>query len=443
MRRRIGLISEHASPLGLLGGVDGGGQNVYVAQVAKRLAALGHAVDVFTRRDDPGQPFVRAWEGGVRVVHVPAGPAAYVRKEDLYPLMPEFTRAVLRFIDREEARYDVLHANFWMSGLVAAEIKRTLGTPFVVTFHALGRVRRLHQGEADGFPDARFAVEERVAAEADRIIAECPQDEHDLLTLYDADPARITIVPCGFDDGELWPVEKARARAHLGLPPGERVVLHLGRMVPRKGVDTVVRGFARLMREHRIAARLLLVGGERDDPDPAATPEIGRLHAIAADEGVADAVTFTGRRRRDVLRWYYSAADVFVTTPWYEPFGITPVEAMACGTPVVGADVGGIKYSVRDGETGLLVPPRDPAAVATALARLYADPALLRRMQRRSIERANRFFTWQRVAAELADVYERVLAEHRVASPAVVPVDAATPARTGRGRRAATAVAGD
>ena len=415
MTRRIALISEHASPLGSPGGVDSGGQNVYVGQIARHLATAGYEVDIFTRRDDASLPEITSWVNGVRVVHVPAGPALPVRKEDLLPYMTEFTDWTLGFCAREGRTYDLIHANFWMSGLVAAEIKRRTGTPFVITFHALGRVRRLYQGEADAFPDARFTVEDRIVAEADRIIAECSQDEEDLIRLYSADPARITIIPCGFDGAEMAPMSKALARVTLGINPEERVILQLGRMVPRKGVDTVIRALACLRRDHGIAARLLIVGGETDEPDPITTPEIGRLQAIAAEEGVADAVTFVGRRGRDTLKYYYCAADVFVTTPWYEPFGITPVEAMACGTPVVGANVGGIKYSVRDGETGYLVPPDDPAAVAERIARLYRHPELLRVFSRRAVTRANELFTWEKVASAVAALYEEVLSPSRPA----------------------------
>src|SRR5581483_11837253 len=190
----------------------------------------------------------------------------------------------------------------------------------------------LHQGTADQFPDERFAVEDRIVAESDHIIAESPQDEEDLIHLYNADPAKITIIPCGFDSSELWPISKALARVSLGLPPDDRVILHVGRIVPRKGIDTVIRAFSRLIQDHHISARLIIVGGETEDPDDKATPEIGRLQAIAREEGVTDQILFAGRRGRDVLKYYYSAADVFVATPWYEPFGITPVEAMACGT---------------------------------------------------------------------------------------------------------------
>ena len=359
---------------------------------------------------------------GVRIVHVSAGLAEYVRKEDLLPLMPEFTSYIEEFCKAKNQTYDLIHANFWMSGLVAADLKLILGIPFIITFHALGRVRRFHQGEADRFPEQRFAIEERIVAEADRIIAECPQEKEDLCRFYQADPAKITIIPGGFDTNQFSPIGKALARVALGLHPEERVILQLGRMVPRKGVDTVIRGFASFVKEVRgerqevrcfsppaPPARLLIVGGESEQPNPSLCPEIGRLQAIATESGVSGQVTFVGQRGRDALKWYYSAADVFITTPWYEPFGITPVEAMACGTPVIGSNVGGIKFTVQDGETGYLVPPRDPEAIASHLAYLYQNPQVLEQLRARAIQRANQLFTWQKVTSAIAELYQQVL----------------------------------
>jgi D-inositol-3-phosphate glycosyltransferase len=415
MTRRIAIISEHASPLGFLGGADSGGQNVYVGQIASRLAATGHEVDVFSRRDNAFLPPVTEWLNGVRIVHVPAGPPEPIRKEDLLPFMEEFTAFVLRYCKRRRAPYDVVHANFWMSGMVAAEIKRVTGIPFVITFHALGRVRRMHQGEADDFPDERFTIEDQIVAEADRIIAECPQDEEDLVQLYDADPGKTVIIPCGFDPSEMWPISKPLARVALGLSPEDRVVLQLGRMVPRKGVDTAISGFARMVRDHCIEAQMLVVGGESDLPDPAVTPEIGRLQSIAKAEGVADRVRFVGRRGRDDLKYYYSAADLFVSVPWYEPFGITPVEAMACGTPVIGSNVGGIKFTVRDGETGYLVPANEAGQLAERMAHLYQHPKLLSLFGRQGVRRVNEMFTWREVAGAVNALFEEILAPSRLA----------------------------
>jgi D-inositol-3-phosphate glycosyltransferase len=404
--QRIALISDHASPLAAAGGVDSGGQNIYVAEIARSLVRLGHAVDVFTRRDAPDLPAVVDWSGA-RVVHVPAGPPQFVRKEDLLPAMADFASFMRGFCERE-GRYDLIHANFFMSGLVASELKRALGIPFVMTFHALGLVRRLHQGEADQFPPERLEIERHLMSEADAIIAECPQDLDDLVQLYGAESNRISVIPCGFEPKQFWPVERRFARKALGFDADERIVLHLGRLVPRKGADNVIRAVARLVKCERVDATLLIVGGNSDVPDPAVTPEIGRLRALAQSEGIGDRVVFTGRRPRELLKLYYSAADAFVTTPWYEPFGITPLEAMACATPVIGSAVGGIKFSVIDNETGFLVPPKAPEILAERLADIYERPRLGKRLGRAAARRAKRFFTWHTVADALAVVYAGV-----------------------------------
>ncbi|HEY0847304.1 MAG TPA: glycosyltransferase family 1 protein [Noviherbaspirillum sp.] len=406
--RKIALISEHASPLASIGSTDSGGQNVYVAQIARQLARLGYLVDIFTRRDAVTQEQVVDWAPGIRVIHVPAGPAHFIPKEKMLPFMEQFGRFVIRFARRQKIPYDLIHANFFMSGMVALQARKALGVPFVMTFHALGRVRRLSQKEADAFPDVRFAIEERLMQEADRIIAECPQDQRDMEEHYGAPAERIDIVPCGFDPDEFWPVT-LDARQYLGIDRDEFIILQLGRMVPRKGVDNVIRAAAILLHQYQIPVRLLIVGGNAEQPDPVATPELGRLMALAQTLGVEQAVTFTGQRRRDQLRYYYSAANVFVTTPWYEPFGITPVEAMACGTPVVGTAVGGIKTTVVDGETGYLVPPNDPDALAERLAWLYRRPHLAQRLGWAGMRRAYQHFTWSNVAAQLVNVYESVL----------------------------------
>ncbi|SHH41860.1 glycosyltransferase [Pollutimonas bauzanensis] len=404
--RRVAIVSEHASPIALAGSVDSGGQNVYVAQVARQLAAQGDKVDVFTRLDSPHLPLEMDWGEGVRIVHVPAGPARYLPKEDLLPYMGEFGAFMQRYFGTHSESYELVHANFFMSAMAALPVARRFGIPLAVTFHALGRVRRLHQAEADRFPDCRFDIEDEIVQEADCIIAECPQDRRDLIDLYGADPRRIRMVPCGFDPQEMWPMERSPARASLGWDKDAFYILQLGRMVPRKGVDNVIRGMARLRKKYGVDARLCVVGGNTAQPLDAATPELARLKAVARQEGVLDFVEFTGRRGRGQLRRYYCASDVFVTTPWYEPFGITPVEAMACGRPVVGSDTGGIRYTVVDGETGFLVPPKDPDALAARLARLARDQRLSANMGLAGARRADRLFTWERVAAELARVFD-------------------------------------
>lgn len=414
MIARIAMISEHASPLASLGGVDSGGQNVYVSQLAHHLAAGGLKVDIFTRRDDPSLPEIVDFISRVRVVHIDAGPPRALPKERLLPHMAEFARNTAAFCHRQRAPYDIVHANFWTSGVVAMTLKHELGLPFVITFHALGRVRKQHQGGADRFPRAREEIEAAIITASHRVIAECAQDRNDLIQLYRAEPDKVCVIPCGFDSTELWPIAKRVARSELGFDADERLMLQLGRIVPRKGIDVPIRALALLRNIYGIDVRLAIVGGETDEPNARATPEIGRLQRIAQEAGVLDRVHFIGRRARPTLRYYYSAADIFVTTPWYEPFGITPLEAMACATPVIGARVGGIKTTVRDGKTGFLVPPHDAEALAERVAYLYRHPELIDQFGRAGRERALRSFTWEQVAGRVAGLYDRAAATRPV-----------------------------
>lgn len=406
--KRIAFISEHASPMASLGGVDTGGQNVYVAQLAKHLASQGYLVDVFTRRESAEVAEVVNWAPGVRVIHVTAGPAEVIIKEDILQYMDEFKDNMIAFIITQQVHYALIHANFFMSAQVAMGVKRELDIPFVVTFHALGHVRRIHQAEKDKFPEERLTIEEQAVQEADYIIAECPQDKEDLIQYYDAPVNKITIIPCGFSSTEFYPIDKEVARRIVGLPQKEHIILQLGRMVPRKGVDNVIRALGELKGTNK-PVRLVVVGGECEELVEETCPEYARLMNIVRENGIEASVIFTGRKNREQLKFYYNAADVFITTPWYEPFGITPLEAMACGTPVIGSNVGGIKYSVADGETGLLVPAENPKILAAKIAELVNDEDKLNLMSRNAISRVNTFFTWARVAQQVEDLYKNLV----------------------------------
>jgi glycosyltransferase involved in cell wall biosynthesis len=414
MKTKIAFISDHASPIAALGGVDTGGQNVYVGELAYQLAKKGYEVDIFTRWEYPQLPQVVQWRDGVRVVHVKAGPVECIPKEQLLPYMAAFRENMITFIQQENISYDLIHANFFMSAQVAIELKALLHIPFVVTFHALGHIRRLHQGEQDKFPPERLEIETNAIRQADYIIAECPQDREDLINYYQAPPDKIRVVPCGVNPEEMFPVDQRLARMKLKLPQDDIILLQLGRMVPRKGVDNVIKAMPRL-KYTGARVRLIIVGGEQDAGENGFNPEIARLRQLAKDLGLQTSVTFAGRKGRDELKYYYAAADLFITTPWYEPFGITPLEAMACGTPVIGADVGGIKYSVQDGKTGLLVPPNDPYILAEKISELLQRRPVLEEMGRNAIKRVNALFTWQRVAQLMSRLYEKAISASRLA----------------------------
>lgn len=407
-------MSEHASPVALRGSEDAGGQNVYVDEVSRSLAQLGYEVDVFTRRDSPERPEIERWADGVRVVNLTAGPPGFLLKDDIWPHMGAFCDSFLDFCRRDGARYDLIHGNFWMSGWAALQLSRRLGIPAVQIFHATGKTKRRHQGEADTSPDGRVAVELEVVREIDAIIAQCPCEVAELIDDYGADPAKVTMIPAAVNTHVFRPVPRDDARRVIGLAVEGPVVVYVGRILPRKDVRNLLRASALLMDETSMPLDVLLVGGDTVEPNPVVTPEIGELRRLSEELGIADRVHITGKRQTEELRYYYSAGDVVVTTPWYEPFGLTPLEAMASGRPVIGSAVGGITYTVRDGETGLLVPPRDPAALAAALRFLLERPDRRCEMGHAARQRVEQEFTWPLVARRISALYEDLLSSSRL-----------------------------
>lgn len=405
---QIGMISEHASPLATLGEADAGGQNVHVAALARRLAADGHTVDVYTRRDDPALPERVPLTDGVDVVHVDAGPPERLPKDELLRWMHQFGDDLATRFTQPEARPDVLHAHFWMSGLAALRATRRSdnghvpAVPVVQTFHALGSVKRRYQGAADTSPTARIPLEKTLCADVDLVIATC-QDEVRELRRLGASDDRVRVVPCGVDLGVFTP-GTARARQADEARPVR--LLSLGRLVERKGVATIVQALARLG-DDAPAVELLVAGGpplrelDRD-------PEVRRLRAEAEQLGVADQVRFLGAVSHEDVPALLRSVDVVACTPWYEPFGIVPLEAAACGLPVLASAVGGMLDTVVHDRTGLLVPPRDSAAVADALLRL-SDRRFRLRLGAAARVRAERQYGWAAVARQTAEAYAEVV----------------------------------
>ncbi len=390
----ISMVSEHASPLAALGGADAGGQNVHVGSLARALADLGHKVTVHTRRDDPGLPRWVTAEGGVRVHHVDAGPPQAVAKDNLRPYMEAFADGLAETWQKRPP--DAVHAHFWMSGLAALAAARPVGVPVVQTFHALGAVKRRHQGAEDTSPPDRLRTEEWIMAEADRVIATC-HDEVGELRRLGAPAERLRVVPCGVDLKCFRPGGPVAARSAL-----HRLVV-VGRLVERKGVGDVIAALATLP-----GTELLIAGGgPRHDLET--DPDVVRLGDAAQAHGVADRVRFLGQVTRGALPSLLRSADTVVCVPTYEPFGIVPLEAMACGVPVVAAAVGGLKESVVDGVTGVHVPPGDPDRLAAVLAALLADPAARSRLGAAGMARARNRYGWPRVAAATASVYDEMV----------------------------------
>lgn len=393
---RVALVSEHASPLAVLGGTDAGGQNAHVAALAAALAGRGAQVVVHTRRDNPDMPRRVRMARGVVVDHVPAGPAEPVGKDELLPYMDEFAADLRRRWAAQ--RPDVAHSHFWMSGYATVRAARPLGIPVLHTFHALGVVKKREQGVRDTSPPERAEIEAQLLRGpdrlgADRILATCPDEVFELLRLG-ADSSRVTVVPCGVDTALFTPDGPMAPRA-----PGMTRILYVGRLVQRKGIGNLIAALRAVP-----GAELVIAGG----PDPGrldGDPEVGRLRALAGTCQVRDRVRFLGRVEHARLPALYRSADAVACVPWYEPFGIAAVEAMACGVPVVVAAVGGLTDTVIHNVTGLHVPPRQPEMIAAALRRLLGDPGLRRLLGSAGRARAVRHYAMDRVVASTLRAY--------------------------------------
>ncbi len=392
---RIAMVSEHASPLATLGGVDAGGQNVHVADLARALGRLGAEVVVHTRRDDPALARTVDFAPNVVVDHVDAGPAAPLPKDKLLPYMPAFARQLHEAWQSDAP--DVVHSHFWMSGLAAVGAAQPLGIPVAHTYHALGVVKRRHQGAQDTSPAVRIDIERMLATVVDRVVATSGDEAFELVGLG-ADVDRITVVPCGVDLERFRPDGPLDDQRRTGR---QRVVV-VSRLVERKGIGNVIAALAELP-----GVELVVAGGppaamlEDDD-------EARRFQALAHSLGVADRVELRGAVPREAVPALLRSADVVACCPWYEPFGLVAVEAMACGVPVVASAVGGLAESVADGVTGILVPPRQPDRIAEALGQLLGDERRRRAMGAAGLRRA-RCFAWPRIAKQTLDVAARLV----------------------------------
>lgn len=388
---KIAMVSEHASPLATLGGIDAGGQNVHVAALASGLARRGHEVTVFTRRDAVGLPErVRAKSGYV-VEHVPAGPPSEVPKDQLWPFMGDFASHLGERWKNEH--FDVAHSHFWMSGAATMRAAADTGTPWAHTFHALGTVKNRYQGANDTSPIERIAVEASICKRAGVVIATCRDEIAELTKLLGRAPKRAVVIPCGVDTDLFIPF---RPRPRTAAPR----ILAVGRLVERKGIADTIEAVGRLPE-----VELLVAGGPAREA-LSLDPEFERLQGVARTAGCADRVRFLGGMPRQRMPAIFAAADLVAATPWYEPFGIVPLEAMACARPVVGSAVGGLLDTIEAGVTGELLAPHDPEGLATVFDALLSDRARRIRYGRAGAERVRRRFSWNTVVAQT----ERTLA---------------------------------
>lgn len=420
MSKRIAWLTDHADPLTAIGGLEAGGENVYVLELTRALARLGWVIDVYTRWSSPKTTQIAKIAPNVRVIRLKAGPIDHIPRDQLFPHMREYVENFQKFSRENKLDYLLVHGNYYFSGWAGVQIARHLGIPHLNTFHTLGAIRHLVLGSKDKSPKERIRLETEVLNCADRIIATSPPMKEEMVKYYGTSAKKIVVVPGGVNLNRFTPTPQLLARRVLHLDSNRVIILYVGRIERRKGIETLLSAMyelARKMPEQRKVLRCYISGGVAPSkwarmPEGAEKEEVYRLQAIVDQLGIKDMVRFVGSINREYLQYYYSSADVCVVPSYYEPFGLVPIESMACGTLVVGSKVGGMQWTIVDGKTGLLVTPKDPIALAEKLFYVLDHPAVRKKMRENSIERVKRFFTWDAVASQISELYNDFIIEY-------------------------------
>ena len=408
--RRVAMLAVHTSPLARIGGPSAGGMNIYVRELARELAARGARVDIFTRQETADTPTLMVLEPGVCLIALPCGPFGDVEKLSLVPSLPAFAADVDLWARENRRTYDLIHAHYWLSGVVGDALRCRWDVPLLMTFHTLAQAKNsVARSESENEATQRVVAERRLMHSVDAVMAFNPQEKAEMTWYYRAEPGKVCVVPAGVDTALFRPGDRAEARALLDLPQKEPTILFVGRIDPIKGIDVLVDALCGLRREMWLTAppRLLLVGGAAGEPG------LEAVTARAAAHSLLDRIDFVGSVLHDDLPNYYRAADVVAVPSFYESFGLVAVEAMACGTPVVASRAGGLAFTVDDGETGYLVPQNDPHALAERLAAVLQDAPLRARLGAQATVAAQRF-GWPVIASRVVHIYDRLIRGYRM-----------------------------
>lgn len=410
---RIAMLSYHTCPLATLGGKDTGGMNVYVRDLTRELGRQGIHVDVFTRSQDEHVPHIVHELGyGNRVVHIPAGPEEPKSKSDIAKYIPEFVDGIKKFSLEKGISYDVIHSHYWMSGLAAEMLSDDWGgTPIVHMFHTLGEMKnRVARSEDERAGEDRLNGERRVLRRSDRVIVATLAELTQLRFLYRADANKMSVIPPGVDTSHFYQIPADEAKQFIGLKPENRMVLFVGRIEPLKGIDTLIQAMSCLEFQDLFRpVHLAIIGGDVDVSPEEMSDEMTRLQKLCDELCMGGMVVFLGKRGQDTLPYYYSAAEVVVMPSLYESFGMVALEAMACGTPVIASEVGGLGYLVQDGLTGYTIPDSDPLALCDKLSAILGDNRVRNEMGRRAAEYAANY-AWEKVVVQIVEVYKSLTA---------------------------------
>lgn len=411
------MISEHADPVASPGANEAGGQNVYVYHLAKELARMGWEVDVFTRWDNRMKKQVVRFAQRARVIRIRSGPRNFIARDHLFKYLPEFADNIIAFKTENNLSYKLIHAHYWMSGWSALKVGQLWNIPVVTTYHSLGYVRyhtlKNYQGATANNSFFKFRVKwEKELAHKSSVLATSPYEKDDLIKHYQATPSKIAVIPCGIDLKLFQPIPTDKARKKLDLNADETIVLYAGRLEWRKGIATLLHALPKLIEaspELKNSIKLVIVGRKTGSD----STEAKRLKEITSQLKLSKQVAFVGSRDQSQLKYFYSAANVCVVPSYYEPFGIVPLEAFACQCPVIASRIGGLQYTVHDKQNGLLVAPRNPTALASALREIINDNKHYKDNVRRfSKTTLLEKFAWSKIAKSVDRFYAKLIKNH-------------------------------
>jgi D-inositol-3-phosphate glycosyltransferase len=409
----IAIISYHTCPLATLGGKDTGGMNVYVRDLTRYLGQFGIHADVFTRSQDEHVPHVLHDLGcGNRVVHIPAGPEIPQPKNKLEEYIDLFVDNILDFTEKKHIHYDLIFSHYWLSGLAALKLKKAWNIPVIHMFHTLALLKnKIARSERDMEGEFRINGEKKVLFKIDRLIVATIDEKKNLQTLYFASPDIIEIIPPGVDTNHFYPIPVDEAKEFIGIPENEKMILFVGRIERLKGVDTLIKAISQLKQGdilQKCPHYLYIIGGDPNSDRVEMNKEMQRLQDLCSELGLDDLVLFLGKRDQDSLQYYYSAAEMLVMPSHYESFGMVALEAMACGTPVIATQVGGLQYLVQDQETGFIIPNDNPDALEEKITVLICKPELREKMSQNSIS-YTQSFSWNIIIKTLIETFEKTI----------------------------------
>lgn len=410
--RRVAVLSVHSCPLAALGGKETGGMNVYVRELSREMGRKGWQVDVFTRSQNPHISRIVSLGRNARVIHLPAGPETPVPKTEILRFLPDFIKSLEEFTLQDKISYNLIHSHYWLSGWVGERLKEKWSLPLLHMFHTLGFLKEAtKKNRKEKESEERLSIEKEIMKKADCLITSTPWEKEQIISLNNIDPCKIKVIPCGVDLRLFKPIPMRKAKRFLGLSAEKEFILFVGRIDAIKGIDVLIKAFDYIMKRHLRRTKnlgLIIIGGEVDVAIREENQEWQRLKKLVENLGLQERIAFWGPQRQDLLPYFYSAAQALILPSHYESFGMVALEAMACGTTVIASDVGGLPFTIKDGENGFLIPEGNYMVLAEKILEVVENQDLRKKIKQKALRKVKKF-AWPIITQKVLTLYDSLI----------------------------------